>query len=113
LYDYAARNWGQVQETSEEPVEQLLSLLSSEAKVCSLVQAMRVDENYYRFFNYSQNVPKQMTGVHLAAYFGLTKTTIALLQRGHDPDVKILMDGHPYRWLRKSGMRNWYACCSQ
>jgi ankyrin repeat protein len=29
-----------------------------------------------------------MTGIHLAAYFGLRETTIALLENGYNPDIK-------------------------
>jgi ankyrin repeat protein len=43
-------------------------------------------------YNYSQRAysqrAKQMTGVHLAAYFGLREATMELLKNGHDPDSK-------------------------
>jgi hypothetical protein len=89
FYDYAARNWGHhARETSGEPEELILKFLSSEANVSASCQAMMVDESHYRFINYSQNVPRQMAGVHLPAYFGFLKVMIALFWKGHHPDLK-------------------------
>jgi len=36
----------------------------------------------------SQTMPKQITGVHLAAYFGLRDTLMALLKKGYRSDIK-------------------------
>jgi hypothetical protein len=41
-----------------------------------------------RCFSYSQDILKQMIGVHLAAYFGLKEAMIALLKNGHDLDFE-------------------------
>ncbi len=38
--------------------------------------------------SYGQRVPRQMTGVHLAARFGLAEVIIALLKSEHDADLK-------------------------
>jgi ankyrin repeat protein len=46
---------------------------------------MMASGNYH---DYSQNVPRQMTGVHVTAYFGLREAMIALLENGYDPDSK-------------------------
>ena len=67
LYDYAARNWGHHARAASTEVEQLiLDFLESEAKVSASSQAMMASRSYYT--GYSQRVPRQMTGVHLAAY---------------------------------------------
>ena len=39
------------------------------------------------YSNYSQEVPTQISGLHLAAYFGLEKAAIALLSRRLRPDL--------------------------
>ncbi|KAI9770975.1 MAG: hypothetical protein M1840_002679 [Geoglossum simile] len=86
LYDYAARNWGIHARAASEKEEQLiLGLLGSEAKVSGSSQAMMVSRTYS---DYSQDVPRQMTGVHLAAYFGLREEMTALLKNRYDPDSK-------------------------
>jgi hypothetical protein len=61
-------------------VEQLVvDFLKSKVKVSSSSQAMVASG---RYSGYSQDVPKQMIGVHLAAYFGLKEAMITLLKNG-------------------------------
>jgi hypothetical protein len=86
LYDYAARNWGHHARAASTETEQLiLDLLESESKVSGCSQAMMAFGSYS---GYSMDVPRQMTGAHLAAYFGLEKVMNALLMNGYDPDPK-------------------------
>ena len=86
LYDYAACNWGYHARTASAEVEQLIiRLLESGAKVSSSSQAMMASRGY---FDYSQELPRRMTGVHLAAHFGRVETTMALLKNRHDLDSK-------------------------
>jgi ankyrin repeat protein len=83
FYSYAARNWGCHALAASFEVEQLvLDFLENGAKVSGSSQALIASGNY---FGYSQNTP-EMTGVHLAAYFGLSEAIIILLNNGHDPD---------------------------
>jgi hypothetical protein len=94
LYEYAAKNWGRhvthVCATSTEIGQLILDLFESEAKVSASSQAMMVTEEYL-FGNYSQRVPRQIAGVHLAACFGLTEMITTLLKNGFHQDPK---DGH-------------------
>jgi hypothetical protein len=101
LYDYTARNWGyHVQVASIEKEQLILNLLESGVKISAASQAMMADESYS---DYSQRVPRQITGVHLAAYFGLSETTMTLLRNRHDPDIKNI-DGHtPLAWAAQNG----------
>ncbi|KAI9766762.1 MAG: hypothetical protein M1839_004766 [Geoglossum umbratile] len=91
LYDYAARNWGHhactasIEEGSIEE-DLILNLLKSRAKVSATSQAMMASGSYS---GYSQIVPRQMTGVHVAAYFGLVKT---IMENGHEAVVKLLLE---------------------
>jgi ankyrin repeat protein len=55
----------------------------NEIKVSASSQAMVTSEKTYSI-KHSQSVPKQVTGLHLAAYFGLKETIITLLENGHD-----------------------------
>ncbi|KAH8780369.1 hypothetical protein BGZ57DRAFT_760450, partial [Hyaloscypha finlandica] len=101
LYDYAAHNWGYHARTASAEVEQLIiRLLESEAKVSSSIQAMMASRGY---FNYSQDVPGRMTGVHLAAYFGRVEMTMALLESRHDLDSKDTYGRTPLSWAVESG----------
>ena len=83
LYDYATHNWGHYARAASTEVEQLvLDFLESEAKVSASSQAMMGSRSHS---GYSHSGPRQMTGVHVSAYFGLTEVIIALLKSGHDP----------------------------
>jgi ankyrin repeat protein len=102
LYDYAARNWGYHARTASAEVESLIiRLLESGTKVSSSSQAMMASREYIS--PYSQRVPRRMTGVHLAAYFGRVETTMALLKNRHDLDSKDTYGRTPLSWAAKSG----------
>ena len=60
----------------------ILNLLESRAKVSAASQASK------GYFDYSQRVPRQVTGVHVAAYFGLVEMIISLLKKEYNPDLQ-------------------------
>ncbi|KAH7190174.1 hypothetical protein DER44DRAFT_903943 [Fusarium oxysporum] len=116
LYDYAARNWGHhAREASTSyhlavesgearaKVEGLvIAFLESRAKAEASSQAMLVTK-LRLLQNYSQDVPTNMTGLHLAAYFGLAKATKALLNNGHRADPTDSTDRTPLSWAAANG----------
>ncbi|PVH90366.1 hypothetical protein DM02DRAFT_500703, partial [Periconia macrospinosa] len=87
LYNYAARNWGYHGRQTLTLSSRVINFLESEAKVEASSQAMMVDKRYSSHSNYSQEVPRHMTGLHLAAYFGLEEEANTLLAGGHRPDL--------------------------
>lgn len=95
LYDYAAHNWGDHARVSSTLEGQLtLDFLKSEAKVSGSSQAMMVSRSYYSHIM----VPMQITGVHVAAYFGLRGVIADLVEIGHDPDSKNSNRWTPLSW---------------
>ena len=69
LLDYAARNWGNhaygdVEQAIQTPT---LKFLKSDTKVSCSAQAMLLPEG--RYSSHSQRIPKDVTGMHLTAYF--------------------------------------------
>jgi hypothetical protein len=101
LYNYAARNWGHHARAASTEVEQLtLNLLKNEQKVSASSQAMIAPRGYY---GYSQRVPRQMTGEHLAAYFGLKEAMVALLKNGHHLDCKDTYNRTPLSRAAENG----------
>src|SRR5277367_3953063 len=73
LYDYAAGNWGYHARAASVDVVQLIPrFLKNVAKMAGSSQAMMASKYYKGDSGYSRRVPRQMTEVHLAAYFGLT-----------------------------------------
>jgi ankyrin repeat protein len=78
----------------------ILNLLESKAKVSAANQAMMIS---MRYSGYSQRVPMQITGVHLAAYFGLVRTIIGLLNNGYNPDLCDSLGRTPLSWAAENG----------
>ncbi|KAF2965989.1 hypothetical protein GQX73_g7572 [Xylaria multiplex] len=103
LYDYAAHNWGlHAREAHIEKDELVLSLLQSEPKVSRCSQAMMATKDYYDN-NYSQNIPRKITGLHVAAYFGLKDTIISLLAAGNEPDPNDTYGRTPLSYAAERG----------
>lgn len=69
--------------------EQLvLNLLESEAKIFACSQALMAPKHSSSYPGYTQLVPRRVTGVHLASYFGLSDLIRRLLENGSVADVK-------------------------
>jgi hypothetical protein len=84
LFDYAARNWGfHARKTSMEDDQLVLDLLQSEARVAACSQALELSEDYSDRLGMDSG---RITGVHLAAYFGLGGAIMALIQNGVELD---------------------------
>jgi hypothetical protein len=87
LYNYAAHNWGHHARVALTLSNGIIDFLESKAKVEASSQAMRALTSYSSYFTYSRVEPRHMTGLHLAAYFGLEKAANALLRDEHGPDL--------------------------
>ena len=104
LYDYAARNWGHHARTASAEVENLiLSFLKNEAKFSACTQAMMASKHYSSRLYNSQQAPRHLTGLHLAAFFGLDEVFNALLKRSHSPDLKDSCGRTPLAWATRNG----------
>ena len=104
LYDYAAHNWGYHACTASTEAEQLvLHFLKDEAKVSASGQAMMLSKDDPRWRDYSQSVPRQITGVHLTAHFGLREVVIALFENGYDLNAKDTHGQTPLWWAAGKG----------
>jgi ankyrin repeat protein len=85
LFDYAAWNWGfYARKTLMEYDQLVLDLLKSEAKVAACGQALELSEAYSSC--YLDRNSGRITGVQLAAYFGLGGAIMALIQNGVELD---------------------------
>lgn len=103
FYDYAARNWGHHARTvSSEGAssDQILRILENDDKLPGLVQAMMV---FQRYLDFSQEVPKKMTGVHVAAYFGLLGAIKELHGKGADLEADDSYGRSPLSWAAQRG----------
>ncbi|KAI9774751.1 MAG: hypothetical protein M1839_001618, partial [Geoglossum umbratile] len=107
LYDYAAQNWGYHACAASTvmgqwaEVEQLIqNFFENEANVSAVSQAMMASRSYS---GYSQRVPRQMTGVHVTAYFGLVETIMGLLKKEYNPDLQDSYGRTPLSWAAEKG----------
>jgi hypothetical protein len=85
LYEYAAQNWGHHARQASETSQLIIDFLKNEGKVRASSQALIVNKGYWGN-TYSQAFPRNLTGVHLAAYFGMGEVVNALVSSGRDPD---------------------------
>ncbi|TVY33521.1 Ankyrin [Lachnellula occidentalis] len=91
LYEYAALNWGHHARlaASIEVDTLIFSLFESQAKLSSSTQVLVVESN----FNYYENVePRQdaaeiISGMHVAAHFGLGNVILNLRAKGQHSDL--------------------------
>jgi hypothetical protein len=81
----------------------ILDLLESEAKVSASSQAMIASKRYAGHPGYSQEVPKRIRGVHLAAYFGLEKVITTLLKNSYDLYPEDSHGRTPLSWAAENG----------
>lgn len=111
FYDYAARNWGYHAYGASSDVNGLiLQFLESDGKRSSSTQVIMPDEDDYCFHN-CLSEPTEMTGLHVAAYFGLRTSIIALLESGYrdEADVKD-SHGRTPLWLAAKEGHDKVAC---
>jgi hypothetical protein len=102
LYDYAAHNWGHHAREASITCQGVLEFLKKQAQVEASSQALIAVKQWSRQTGYSQQFPKQMTGLHLTAYFGVDEAVIDLLG-GNSPDSKDTHSRTPLSWAAERG----------
>jgi ankyrin repeat protein len=86
--------------TSIEVKELSLTFLQQGEKVSGSCQAMMAVKSH---FPEIQTAPRDMTCVHLAAWFGLRDITAALLEKGYDPNARDTFGRTPWLYAVKNG----------
>ncbi|KAI9740913.1 MAG: hypothetical protein M1818_004519 [Claussenomyces sp. TS43310] len=71
LYDYAAHNWGHHARAASASLKVVQQFLQKQAQVEASIQALMAFKRWRGHREYSQEIPKQMTSVHLAGYLGV------------------------------------------
>jgi hypothetical protein len=107
LYNYAARNWGHHARKASESNSGVIDFLESGAKVESSIQAMMAVKAGSFNTEYSQDPPSAVTGVHLAAYFGLDSAVDALISRGQSLDLTDSYVERRFRGPQETGKWQW------
>jgi hypothetical protein len=101
LYDYAAHYWGQHARQASSLHSKVLEFLRCNIKLEAAVDAMFARKPYL-YPIYSLEIPRQITGLHLAAYFGVTGSVEALL-RSASADSKDSNSQTPLSWAAWGG----------
>ncbi|KAL7802862.1 ankyrin repeat-containing domain protein [Trichoderma afarasin] len=106
LYDYAAHNWGHHAREASTIGQDILDFLECKSKVeasSQVLMTVKLSWALKRVPKYSGQVPKKITGLHLAAYFGVEKAIDYLLQAGGNPDLKDTCGRTPLSWAAQNG----------
>ncbi|KAJ5177143.1 uncharacterized protein N7482_003020 [Penicillium canariense] len=102
LYGYAVENWGYHARCSLiEDDKLILDLLQNTSKVSACSQAMV----YIRDWDYfePERFETKMTGLHLAAYFGLRTSTSNMLEQNADAEASDVNSQTPLSWAADHG----------
>jgi hypothetical protein len=100
FYSYAAHNWGH-HAPKDEQSQEVISFLTSKAKVEASGQVLMGLSPSLSFA--SIGPPGEITGLHLAGYFGLSEATNTLLRLGHSPDLKDSFHRAPLWYASRNG----------
>ena len=82
LYIYASHNWGHHARDASTLLPEVISFLDAKAQAEASSQVLLVQKFNSSDSGYSQRFARQMTGLHLAAYFGLRDAVSRYLQIG-------------------------------
>lgn len=102
FYDYAARNWGHHARAAGSGTATITQgLLGSKSKVSALCQALTVSKPKWQS-GYSHGI-RQMTALHLTAYFGIKEATSQVLETQSCWDEKDSDGRTPLSWAAENG----------
>ena len=102
LYDYAAHNWGYHARQASTSCQGVIEFLQKQAQAEVSSQALMAVKRWSGHRKYSQDVPKQMTGLHLAAYFGVDEA-VQFLISSDSPDPEDSYGRTPLSWAAGNG----------
>lgn len=100
LYLYAARNWGRHAREASTLCEDSMRFLQCRGKVERVTQVMQASAEWGS--EDTEYPPRNCTGIHLAAYFGVMNA-IRFLLGSEDPDSKDSEGRTPLSWASSNG----------
>jgi ankyrin repeat protein len=103
LYDYATHNWGHHAREAPTSCKGGIEFLQKQAQVEASSQALMSVQRWSGDEGYSQAFPKQMTSLHLAAYFGVLAVARLLLEQGADVTAAATNGSTPLSYAAESG----------
>ncbi|OBT84941.1 hypothetical protein VE02_06622 [Pseudogymnoascus sp. 03VT05] len=103
LYDYASHHWGHHVRKGFTLVAEVISFLEKNAQVEASSQALLNLKLYPEDSGYSQRFPRQMTGLHLVAYFSVEKPLYNFLESSLAANLKDSYGRTPLSWAAMKG----------
>ncbi|CZS86115.1 unnamed protein product [Fusarium graminearum] len=103
FYDYAAHNWGHHARKDVTSNQVVINFLKSQAKVEASCQALMAAKRFSFDTDYSQRLPRKMTGLHLACLFGLSKAADTLLRLEYSPYLEDTYSRTPLWYAAQNG----------
>jgi ankyrin repeat protein len=104
LYDYASQNWGYHAREASTLIPEVVSFLEKKAQLEASSQTLLARKLYLSYSGYSQQFPREVTGLHLAAYFGVEAVVKLLLNIGQvNVDSKDSYTRTPLSWAAENG----------
>jgi len=97
LYDYAARTWGAHARSTSAMNDAVLEFLQNSSNLEAMTQCLMA------YCRYGQDVPRLMTGLHVAAVFGLETEVDALIAAGWDPEAHNTYGRSPLSFAAEHG----------
>ncbi|KAM3502736.1 hypothetical protein MY10362_004646 [Beauveria mimosiformis] len=102
LYDYAAHNWGHHAREASTYCPSFKRFLNDSPKREASIQVL-IPNDLSLMVKYSIMVRQRVTGLHLAAYFGITETVRILLEDCQNIDQRDQSDKTPLIYAAESG----------
>ncbi|KAJ9603384.1 hypothetical protein H2200_012162 [Cladophialophora chaetospira] len=102
LYLYASSNWGYHARYLPDRCEYTMRFLRKRAQVEASSQALLV-ARHASHYGHSQQAPKDISSLHLAAFFGIDRVALELLASGHEIDVRDSYKRTPLWWAAQNG----------
>ncbi|KAJ5480131.1 hypothetical protein N7530_005640 [Penicillium desertorum] len=105
FYPYAARYWGDHVRATKDLHPGVIQFLEDQPKVEASEQALRVTKDTVRV-GWSQKYSRTMTGLHLAAYFGIQEAVAYFLRHQHPVDICYRAGYTALKWAISGGHLN-------
>jgi hypothetical protein len=107
LYDYASHNWGyharEAYTLTQDLNQAIIDFFEKKSQLEASIQALLAINRWPGDFGYSQECPRQVTGLHLAVYFGVETIVELLLKNGADIEATRSDGWTPLFWAANNG----------
>lgn len=103
LYDYAAKYWGHYARVAYPEAKDITArFLRNKQKIARAAQVLLVQPGVFG----TLKIPEGVTGLHIAAFFGIEEEVVELLREGFGPHVADSFGQTALHWAVKNGQKH-------